>query len=89
MKEENEGVPAWAYLLGGLAAGVTLGVLFAPKKGSELRGAIKDWTDARTQEGKAFLARVKKETPIAVERAKERAEEAIAAVKERVHLVKG
>ena len=88
MNEEKKGVPPWAYLLGGVAVGAALGILFAPKKGSELRADIKDWTKKRSEEGKAFLARVKKEAPAALEHAKERAQEAIAAVKERTHLVK-
>jgi gas vesicle protein len=88
MNEEKKGVPPWAYMLGGVAVGAALGVLFAPKKGSELRGDIRDWTKERSEQGKAFLARVKKEAPAALEHAKDRAQEAIAAVKERTHLTK-
>jgi gas vesicle protein len=83
MIEEKKGVPPWAYLLGGVAVGAAVGVLFAPKKGSELRADIRDWTKRRSEEGKAFLARIKKTSPTALENAKERAQEAIAAVKER------
>ena len=88
MNQEKKGVPAWAYMAGGVAVGAALGVLFAPKKGSELREDIKDWTKTRAEQGKAYLARIKKEAPVAIEHAKERAQEAIAAVKERAHLVK-
>jgi gas vesicle protein len=77
MNEEKKETSPWLYLLGGMAVGATLGVLFAPKKGSELRADIGDWTKKRSAEGKVFLTH-----------AKERAEEAIAAVKERTHLVK-
>lgn len=66
------------YLLGAAAAGAIVGVLFAPKKGSELRGDIKDWAKKRQEEGRKFLARLRHEAS-----AKERAQEAIAAVKER------
>lgn len=78
MREENKGMPPWGYLLGAAAAGAVLGVLFAPKKGSELRTDIKDWAKKRREEGVKFLARMRHETS-----AKERAQEAIAAVKER------
>ena len=88
MNEEEKGVPPWAYLLGGVAVGAALGILFAPKKGSELRADISDWTKQRNEERKAFLARMKKELPVAVAAAKERAQEAISAVKERTHLTK-
>lgn len=88
MNEEKKGVPPWAYLLGGVAVGAAVGILFAPKKGSELRADIKDWTKERAEKGKAFLARMRKEAPAAMEHAKERAQEAIAAVKERTNLVK-
>ncbi|MFI5361000.1 MAG: YtxH domain-containing protein [Elusimicrobiota bacterium] len=86
--EETKGTPAWAYLLGGVALGATLGILFAPKKGSELREDIADWTKRRAEEGKAFVARMRKEAPIAVAAAKARTQEAIEAVKERTNLVK-
>ena len=88
MNEEKKGVPPWAYLLGGVAVGAAVGILFAPKKGSELRADIKNWTKTRAEQGKAFLTRVKKEAPAALEHAKERAQEAIAAVKERTQLTK-
>jgi gas vesicle protein len=88
MKEEKKSVPAWAYMIGGVAVGAALGILFAPKKGSELREDIKDWTKTRAEQGKAYLARMKKNAPAAIEHAKERAQEAISAVKERTHLVK-
>jgi gas vesicle protein len=88
MNEDKKGVPPWAYLLGGIAAGGAIGILFAPKKGSELRADIKDWTEKRREEGKVFFARMRKEAPASMEHAKERAQEAISAVKERTHLVK-
>ena len=88
MNEEKKGVPPLAYLLGGVAVGAALGILFAPKKGSELRTDIADWTKKRSEEGKQFLARMKKEIPAAVAAANERAHEAIAAVKGRAHLTK-
>ena len=88
MNEENKGMSPWAYLLGGVAVGAAIGILFAPKKGSELRGDISDWTKERGEQGKTFLTSVRKEVPAALEHAKERAQEAIAAVKERTHLIK-
>jgi gas vesicle protein len=88
MNEEKKGVPPWAYLLGGVVVGAAVGILFAPKKGSELREDIKDWSKARAEKGQAFLARMKKEAPAAIEHAKERAQEALAAIKEKAHLSK-
>lgn len=86
--QDKKGIPAWAFMLGGAAVGAALGMLFAPKKGSELRAGLKDWTKKRAVEGKTFLARVKHDAPVAVAHAEARAKEAIAAVKERAHLVK-
>ena len=86
--EGKKGLPKWAYLLGGVAVGAAAGMLYAPKKGSETRADIADWTKKRNDERKAFMARMKREVPVAVAAAKERAQEAIAAVKERAHLTK-
>lgn len=73
MTEEKKGVPAFAYFLGGAAVGALLGVLYAPKKGSELRSDIKDWSKKR-----------KEETLAMAHSAKIRAQEAISAVKDRI-----
>ena len=53
--EKSRVSPLW-FALGGAAAGVVLGVLFAPKKGSELRLDIAEWR-RKTREKKEELLR--------------------------------
>ncbi len=48
--DDNKGLP---YFFLGLGVGVALGIVFAPKAGSEVRGLIKD----RASEGGDYLKR--------------------------------
>jgi len=45
--------------LGGLVAGVTLGILFAPDKGSETRKKVKDFADKATDKVKETAENLK------------------------------
>jgi gas vesicle protein len=84
MNEEKNVVKPLALLVGGAAAGAALALLFAPKKGVELREDIKDWSKRRAEEGKAFVARIQKMRENKAEAcAAKAAQEAITTVKER------
>jgi len=48
--------PSW-YALGGLAAGTTLGFLFAPKAGKKLRGELDIWARENGKQIKAMRVR--------------------------------
>ena len=61
--EERHITSSVAYLIGGLAVGVVCGLLFAPKKGSELIADIKDWGRDKREEGQKFYSRAKEYIP--------------------------
>lgn len=54
---------SFSYLIGGLAVGAVCGLLFAPKKGSELREDILDWGNDKKERGQELLARAKEYIP--------------------------
>jgi gas vesicle protein len=59
---ENENEKASSvvpFVLGGIALGAVCGVLFAPKKGSELRADMRDWGRKKRLEGAELYDRVK------------------------------
>ena len=57
------------YLLGGVAIGAVLGILFAPKKGSELREDIGEWGRKGREKGKVLATKLNATIPLAVKAA--------------------
>lgn len=52
-----------SYLISGLVVGAACGLLFAPKKGSDLREDILDWGHDKKERGQEMLARAKDYIP--------------------------
>lgn len=50
------------YFLAGTAVGAALGVLFAPRAGSETREQLGDWLKERKEKGSELLHKVKDES---------------------------
>lgn len=50
------------YFLAGTAIGAALGVLFAPRSGSETREQVGDWLKERKEKGADLLHKVKDES---------------------------
>ena len=92
MEKENSRVsPLW-YAFGGTAIGVMLGVLYAPKKGSELRLDFVTWRRKTREKKEALLRKLGAMIPFRVKAAaalgalKSGGAEAIKIVKEDFHL---
>jgi len=61
--EETTFAAPLTYLFGGIALGAVCGLLFAPKKGSELRQDINEWGRRSRVRGQELLAQVREYLP--------------------------
>ncbi len=68
MKQQEEKASSFAYLLGGFALGAVCGLLFAPKKGSELIEDINDWGRDTKERGQELYSKAKEYIPHRVKR---------------------
>lgn len=66
--EKSRISPLW-YALGGAAIGVVLGVLYAPKKGSELRLDIAEWRRKGREKKEALMKKLGAMVPLRVKAA--------------------
>jgi len=63
MNQEEKKTSSFAYLVGGFAVGAVVGLLLAPKKGSELIEDIGDWGRETKEKGKEMYSRAKQYIP--------------------------
>jgi gas vesicle protein len=68
MNREEENTSSFGYLLGGFVLGAVCGLLFAPKKGSELIEDIGDWGRDTREKGRELYSRAKDYIPHRVKR---------------------
>ena len=69
MEQKNDSESGLWYLIGGVAIGAVLGVLFAPRKGSESREDIGDWLRDGREKNKTVLAKLSAMVPLKVKAA--------------------
>lgn len=63
--EKSRTSPLW-WMLGSAAVGTVLGILIAPKKGSELRADIDEWRRKGRERSGALMRRVSAMIPLRV-----------------------
>jgi gas vesicle protein len=59
---DNDSGSSVLFFLTGAAVGAALGVLFAPRAGSETREQLADWLKERREKGEDLLHKVKDES---------------------------
>ena len=62
MANNDSGFGGALLFVTGAIAGATLGVLFAPRSGTETREQLGDWIKERREKGEDLLAKVKEES---------------------------
>lgn len=79
--KENKSLPARVYVMGGVAVGAVigaaLGLLYAPKKGSELREDLDELGHAARDQSRRMYSRVKEIVPDGIRAANARVKELI------------
>lgn len=92
MENEKSRVSSLWYALGGAIAGLIVGVLYAPKKGSELRLDIGEWRRKGREKKDALVRRLDSMIPLRVKAAaalgaiRAGGIEAVEIIKEDIHL---
>jgi gas vesicle protein len=61
--EESEGTSAFGWFLAGAVIGGVLGVLYAPKAGSELRGSLGDYARDTSDKARGIMGRISDRIP--------------------------
>lgn len=84
MRDEEKKTSSFVYLIGGFAVGAVCGLLFAPKKGSELIEDIGDWGRETKERGRDLVSRAKEYIPHRVRAAREAGEKVYDRVKDKV-----
>ena len=69
MEQEKSRDSGLWYLIGGVAIGTVLGVLIAPKKGTETREDIGDWLRNGREKERSMMAKLSAMVPLKVKAA--------------------
>ncbi len=69
MHQERRSESGLWYMIGGMAVGAVLGVLFAPKKGRETREDFGDWLRDGREREKSIMSKLSAMVPLRVKAA--------------------